>query len=142
MSFEIPEAWKGLYPQVPKDLDREPFVNLIPICVFALSLALLVTVVISVKAKKKHGLFDKGLLFYFALSVLIHFNLERYYAHHLDDILKPGNRHPMARIWRYYGTSDTRWLGRQFDVPASQYSCMYGLEIMAAWGCGPTILAS
>lgn len=63
MSFEIPEAWKGLYPQVPKDLDREPFVNLIPICVFALSLALLVTVVISVKAKKKYAFFLLELIY-------------------------------------------------------------------------------
>lgn len=48
-------------------------------------------------------------MFYFVLSAFIHTKLERYYAEYNDTILDPKNDHILARAWRHYGRSDTRW---------------------------------
>lgn len=138
---------KALYPPINSAFARGDFGPLIPVVIGALTIALLITLAVAFIArylsykKRSYSLLEYGFIFYFSISALIHTNLERYYAHHTEEIYDhTQHHHLMARMWRYYGVSDTRWLGQQDGVPRSQYSCMYGLEVMAAWGCGPGVI--
>ncbi|KAI8804366.1 Emopamil-binding protein [Cladochytrium replicatum] len=132
----MPNIYDGLYPAAPEGFVWEPLANFIPLVVIMNALTLALTLIIG----RGHSLFDKFMLFYFVISVFIHLNLERYYTHWNHTILDPNNMDWMARVWRHYGVSDTRWWGQQPGMPRSQISCMYGLEWLAAYECGPLVI--
>jgi hypothetical protein len=95
------ERCAGLYPPLPPDFDRGDFIPLIPVIVIVLIIALLIAILASYFTKTKHSFLDMVLLYYFSISFLIHTNLERYYTHHLDDILYRNSstyNHPITKI--------------------------------------------
>eukprot|EP00906_Rhabdomonas_costata_P010795 RCo015174 len=113
--------WAGCYPPVPADFVWEPFYpTFLPVVVCALGCSLLGALVLGMGQR----LVDRGVLFFLLVSLCSHFGLEGYYAVDSASILTSSAL--PARIWRHYGVSDTRWLGPQPGVPASQYSCMVG----------------
>lgn len=130
---EVP--WKGCFPKVPEDFVWEDFGVFIPMIACIVGSGLIFVLIFG----RRHSFFDKVILLYLYLSLWIHFGLERYYVHYNDTILDKGNNNLIARIWRHYGVSDTRWHGQQPDVDRAVYGCMYGLEFLAAYLCGPTV---
>jgi hypothetical protein len=132
------ERCAGLYPPLPSNFVDEDPMFLAKIVSFALLIAAGLTIGISVLSRKhKRTTLDYILLFYFSLSCPIHLVFERYWVHNNARIPDFNNTDAMARIWRTNSISDTRWLGPQEGIPRSQYSCMYGLEFIAAYLCGP-----
>jgi hypothetical protein len=45
-----------------------------------------------------------------------------------------------ARAWRHYGVSDTRWHGFRPGQDPAITGCIFGLEWLAAYLCGPTVV--
>jgi len=138
---------KAVWPDVPKGFVREPFTAFIPLCSIVLGIAMFVGMVIypiwmKKMYKRSISLWERSVMTFFVTSVIIHFGLEQYYALHSAEIPKLDNHNIIARAWRYYAVSDTRWFGEQEGIPQSEYSCMKGLEYLAAYLCGPTIALS
>ncbi|KXS18073.1 hypothetical protein M427DRAFT_143905 [Gonapodya prolifera JEL478] len=136
MSSNVTASWANLYPGPPEGFVLEPLSAFFPLITYMS----IITVGLTAFLARNKPLHDKVMIGYFIISVFIHFNLERYYTHWNHTILDPTNNDLMARVWRHYGISDTRWWGQQPGIPKSQYSCMYGLEWLAAYECGPLVL--
>lgn len=133
------ERCAGVFPPLPNNFVDEDPMFLAKISTYAILIALTLAIGISIFSRKhKRTILDYILLFYFSLSCPIHLIFERYWVHNNARIPDYNNTDAMARMWRANGISDTRWFGPQEGVPRSQYSCMYGLEFLAAYLCGPT----
>ncbi|KAJ3338916.1 hypothetical protein HDU93_008894 [Gonapodya sp. JEL0774] len=104
MTSPVGQSWEHLYPGPPEGFLLEPISVFYPLIIFVGLFAIGATYFLA----KDKPLHDQVLMVYFVISVLIHFNLERYYAHYNHTILDPNNNDLMARIWRHYGISDTR----------------------------------
>jgi hypothetical protein len=130
------KPWLKAYPKPPADYVWEPITVFAPLVCAVLAVTGVLTAVLGRKLK---GL-DKIMLGFMILSGIIHFGLERYWVVHNAEILDQKNTHILARLWRHFGASDTRWWGPQPGVDPAVTGCIYGIEWLAAYLCGPTIV--
>ncbi|KAJ4458655.1 hypothetical protein PAPYR_5629 [Paratrimastix pyriformis] len=135
---------KAINPPLPVGFAREPGQNFYPLVIFVVGISCFVgMIVFPVWMRLVHGKPTTWtrmiIMTYMVCSMFIHFGLERYWQNNSKRISDPNNNELLARAWRWYGVSDTRWLGVHGDVTLPQVSDIFGLEFLAAYLCGPTI---
>lgn len=128
------KPWKTCFPRPPADYDWESITVFTPL----VAVVLAITLAIVFTAGRRLKLMDKIIFGFLVLSTIIHFGLERYWVTSNELILDKTNMNWSARLWRHFGASDTRWWGPQKGVDPAVTGCIFGIEWLAAWLCGPT----